>query len=143
MDILESIKKRLGARIINIAQPSGRRIYISVAPTHIVEAARLAFTELGCRFAIATGIDTPQGFEILYHFSHDTSGEMITFKVLLEDKGKPQIDSITPVVRAAEWIEREIWELLGIQFRHHPNLKHLLLKEDWPEGDYPLRQKGS
>ena len=41
---------------------------------------------------------------------------------------------------AAEWIEREMWELLGISFRDHPDLRHLVLQDDWPEGKYPLRR---
>jgi NADH:ubiquinone oxidoreductase subunit C len=44
------------------------------------------------------------------------------------------------VMYAAEWIEREMWELLGIRFRNHPDLRHLLLSDDWPEGKYPLRR---
>ena len=41
---------------------------------------------------------------------------------------------------AAEWIEREMWELLGIDFKNHPDMRHLLLDDDWPEGNYPLRR---
>ncbi len=60
-------------------------------------------------------------------------------RVMLEDKKNPQIDSITPIIQGAEWIEREMWELLGINFVGHPNLVHLLLMDDWPEGKFPLR----
>ena len=56
------------------------------------------------------------------------------------DREAPEIESIAKICPAAEWIEREIWELLGIQFRNHPDLRHLLLDEDWPEGKYPLRR---
>ncbi|MDI6641206.1 MAG: NADH-quinone oxidoreductase subunit C [Elusimicrobiota bacterium] len=48
---------------------------------------------------------------------------------------------MTPIIKGAEWIEREIWEMLGINFKNHPNLKRLLLATDFPEGIYPLRQK--
>jgi NADH-quinone oxidoreductase subunit C len=41
---------------------------------------------------------------------------------------------------AAEWIEREMWELLGIKFLGHPDLRHLLLSDDWPEDNFPLRR---
>ena len=53
---------------------------------------------------------------------------------------QPQLESIAEMCPAAEWIEREIWELLGICFRNHPDMRHLLLSEDWPEGSYPLRR---
>jgi NADH-quinone oxidoreductase subunit C len=59
---------------------------------------------------------------------------------MIEDRAQPEIDSITPIFPGAEWIEREMWEMLGINFSGHPNLKRLLLADDWPEGKYPLRQ---
>ncbi|MCX6358013.1 MAG: NADH-quinone oxidoreductase subunit C, partial [Candidatus Aureabacteria bacterium] len=51
-------------------------------------------------------------------------------------------DSLAPVLKAAEWIEREIHEMLGVRFTGHPNLKRLLLADDMPEGRYPLRRDG-
>ena len=56
------------------------------------------------------------------------------------DRDQPELASITPICPAAEWIEREMWELLGITFTDHPDLRHLLLEDDWPEGKYPLRR---
>jgi NADH-quinone oxidoreductase subunit C len=62
-------------------------------------------------------------------------------RIFVEDKDNPEVDSITPLFPGAEWIEREMWEMLGIKFKGHPNLKRLLLSDDWPEGKYPLRHK--
>ena len=90
---------------------------------------------------IATAQDTPQGLEILYHFSFDQTGQVISVRVLITDKKNPQIDSIAVLFKGAEWIEQEMWELLGINFIGHPNLKRLLLAEEWPEGKFPLRHK--
>ena len=56
------------------------------------------------------------------------------------NRAEPVLDSIAGVCPAAEWIEREIWELLGVDFRGHPDLRHLLLDDHWPQGDYPLRR---
>ena len=139
MDTKERIKERLKANIISWDEPFPRRIYFSIQPKNIFETARFLFKEMGLRFAIASGMETPQGFEILYHFSDDKTGIMYSVRVLIEDKQSPQIDAITPLFPGAEWIEREMWEMLGINFVGHPNLKRLLLSEDWPEGNYPLR----
>ena len=79
--------------------------------------------------------------EILYHFSFDTTGEMVTVRILLPDKNKLEIESMSSIIKGAEWIEREIFELLGVKFLGHPNLKRLLLADDWPEGQYPLRRE--
>ena len=77
--------------------------------------------------------------EILYHFTVEDIDLVISLRVDLP-KTKLEIDSLTPVFTAAQWIEREMHELLGINFVGHPDLKPLLLPEDWPEGVYPLRK---
>lgn len=140
MDMRDKIKERLGEKIIEWKEDSSKRIYFTIDKKDIFKTAEFLFKELGLRFSTASGIDSPSGFEILYHFSFDKAGQFYSVRVLLEDKKHPQIDSIAPVFAGAEWIEREMWEMLGINFVGHPNLKRLLLSEDWPQGQYPLRQ---
>jgi len=140
-DIASEIKDKFSNRILKCEEKSARRIYVDFKPQDIPEAVKFVFRDLGCRFATATGLDTPEGIEILYHFSYDGQGKVISLRTVITDRGKPQIQSITPVITGAEWIEREMWELLGINFIGHPNLKHLLLIDDWPEGKYPLRHQ--
>jgi Ni,Fe-hydrogenase III component G len=139
MSIADEIKDKLAGKIIDWQEQSAKRIYFSVKPQDIKGVAGFLFKDLGLRFAIATGQDTPLGLEILYHFSFDKTGQIFSVRVLIEDKKKPEIDSLATIFPAAEWIEREMWELLGINFIGHPNLKRLLLAEEWPEGKYPLR----
>ncbi len=139
MSIVDEIKDKLAGKIINWHEHSAKRIYFSIKPADIRDVANFLFKDLGLRFAIATGQDTPQGLEILYHFSFDKTGQMISVRVLIEDKKNPGVDSIAPLFKGAEWIEREMWELLGINFIGHPNLKRLLLAEEWPQEQYPLR----
>jgi len=141
MNPQEKIKEKFLDKIIEFEERAPRRIYIEVKPEDIPGIAEFMFKDLHCRFVTASGIDTRRGIEILYHFSHDASGRMITFRTLIRDKDNPQIDSIAPIIKGAEWIEREIWEMLGVNFKGHPNLKRLLLADDWPEGKYPLRQE--
>ena len=76
--------------------------------------------------------------EILYHFTFEEIDLLVSFRIKL-DKSNLEIGSLTTVFEAANWIEREIHELLGINFKGHPDLRRLLLPEDWPEGVYPLR----
>ncbi|MGC8848926.1 MAG: NADH-quinone oxidoreductase subunit C, partial [Candidatus Bathyarchaeia archaeon] len=61
---------------------------------------------------------------------------------------EPRIESITDILPGATFYEREVYDLLGVRFEGHPNLKRVLLPDEWPEGVYPLRkdykpQKGS
>jgi len=141
MNRSEKIREKLGSKIISWEEKRDKRIYFSIAKEHIFKTVEFLFKELGLRFSIASGVDTPAGLEILYHFSDDKSGLVYSVRVMIEDKKHPEIDSVTPLFSGAEWIEREMWELLGIKFKGHPNLKRLLLAEDWPEGNYPLRHK--
>ncbi len=141
MSAVDMIKERLKDKITDWSEHSPRRTYASIKPQDLKEIANILFKELQLRFVIASGQDTPEGLEILYHFSFDKTGEIISLRVLIKDKKKPEIDSLAPLFPAAEWIEREMWELLGINFIGHPNLKHLLLSEEWPEGKHPLRHE--
>lgn len=140
MNIKDKIKEKLGTRVIDWNELAPRRVYIRLNKEDIFEVARILFKELGLRFSIASGVDTTEGFEILYHFAYDQTGEVYSLRVLIEDKKNPKIDSLTPLFSGADWIEREMWEMLGINFTGHPNLTRLLLSEDWPEGNYPLRK---
>ncbi|MCM8796461.1 MAG: NADH-quinone oxidoreductase subunit C [Candidatus Omnitrophica bacterium] len=140
MKIKESIREKLAGKIISWQERSSRRIYFSVRKEDLYETARFLFKDLGLRFSTASGSQTPSGFEILYHFSFDQTGEIYSLRVEINDKEHPEIDAITPIFQGAEWIEREMWEMLGINFKGHPNLKRLLLADDWPQDNYPLRQ---
>ncbi len=138
-EIVAKIQKSLGRKVISSYRPVPGRFYICLARKDLPRAVRLVFEELPGRYAIITGVDTPQGIEVLYHFCFDDAGLVVTLKVLL-DKHKPEIESITPIIKGAEWIEREIHELLGVEFPGHPNMRRLILADDWPAGAYPLRR---
>ena len=139
MAIESIVKEKLTGKVISWSKHSPGRIYLFIKPADIKEVAEILFKELGLRFSTASGYDSTAGIEILYHFSYDKEGVIFSVRVLLEDKKNPQIDSLANLFKGAEWIEREIWELLGVNFKGHPNLKHLLLIDDWPEGKHPLR----
>ncbi|MFB0527801.1 MAG: NADH-quinone oxidoreductase subunit C [bacterium] len=139
-EILARIKDRFSKRLLKVFEKSPRRIYLDFDSKDIPQVVSFMFRELGGRLSTATGVDTQKNIEILYHFSFDSSGTIISLRTLI-DKNNPEIESVTPVIRGAEWIEREIHELLGVNFRNHPNLKRLLLPEDWPERKYPLRRE--
>jgi Ni,Fe-hydrogenase III component G len=64
---------------------------------------------------------------------------VVSFRVRLEKTGL-SIDSLANLFEGANWIEREMNELLGIEFRGHPDMRRLLLPDEWPEGVYPLRR---
>ena len=138
-DSLNRIKAAFGERLLRVDEKSANRVFIDVAPEDVPEVSRVMFQDLRARLQTATGIDGPSVMEVLYHWALDAEGRVITLRTRL-DRAEPEIDSIATLCPAAEWIEREMWELLGIRFRNHPDLRHLLLSDDWPEGKYPLRR---
>ena len=141
MDMRDKIKEKFGDKIINWQEKSTKRSYLSIDKKDVFSVVGLMFKDLGLRFITASATDMPDRFEIIYHFGNDPAGEVYSLRVGLEDKIKPEVQSITPLFPGVEWIEREIWEMLGINFTGHPNLKRLLLADEWPEGEYPLRNK--
>ena len=143
MNIDEAIKNitdRFGSRILKVSRRSVKRVYLDIYPKDIVDIARYVFKDMAFRFNIASAVDDFDGLEIIYHFSHDASGIVVSIRALLKDKADPHIDTITEVTRSAWWIEREIHELFGIEFDGNKDLRPLLLPDDWPAGVYPLRK---
>ncbi len=138
-EAISRIKDVHGQRLRVVDEKSDKRVFLETLPDDVPEICRFLLSDLKARFQIATGVDTPAGIEVLYHWALDGLGCVVTLRTLL-DRETPEIESIAPFCRAAEWIEREMWELLGIHFRNHPDMRHLLLSDDWPEGQYPLRQ---
>ena len=139
-DILKNINDRFGDRVLKTDKRSSKRAYLDIYPKDIVDMARYIFKDLGLRFNIASAVDDFDRIEILYHFSYDPSGVVISVRAILNDKDNPSIDTITHVTRAAWWIEREIHELFGINFEGNADLRTLLLPDDWPKGVYPMRK---
>lgn len=138
-EIMEKVRKELGDRISNWEERFGRRCYCDVARERIVEVARELFDTHRLRFTTASATDTRAAVEILYHFSADAEGAFLSLRVTLP-KTDLAVDSLAPFMKAAEWIEREIREMLGVTFVGHPDPRRLLLADDWPEGSYPLRR---
>ena len=138
-EVTQQLKNVFGEKILDVQRKSDRRVYVTVDKSAIVPISGHVFRNLDARHMISTGTDTPRGvMEVNHHFAFDKDNCIVTVRALV-DRNNPEIDSITSVVPSANWIEREMWELLGINFKNHPNLKHLLLSDDWPEGNYPLR----
>lgn len=140
MNIIEDFKNRCSQFIINLTQINSSKIYVDINPENLYECSKILYSDLDMRFITASGIEVPKGIEILYHFCHDKTGTIISLRVLIENKDKPSIKSLISIFKASSWIEREIHEMLGVNFEGHPNLKHLLLPEDTPNDKHPLRK---
>jgi NADH:ubiquinone oxidoreductase subunit C len=138
-EVLDDLRKKFKDDIIEIFDKSPKRAYVEIRPDSIVQVASYIFKDLKARFNTASGVDLRYHMEILYHFLIEDIDLLISLRVKLQ-KQKLEIDSLVPVFEGANWIEREMHEILGINFKGHPDLKRLLLPDDWPDGVYPLRR---
>lgn len=140
----EELKQKLSEiedKLIRVEEPVDNRFYLLCESEHIFALNKFLFEEVPLRFVIATCIDNDDWLEVLYHYSYDQTGCIITIKAFIRDRENPQVESISPFLPAAQWIEREMHDLLGIEFKNHPDMRRLILADDWPEGVYPLRKE--
>lgn len=85
-----------------------------------------------------TGIDFPLHMEVIYHLRSTSLNHEIVVKAKIENRESPTIDSVYDLYKTAEYHEREIFDLLGIMFTNHPDLRRILLDDEWD--GYPLRK---
>ena len=103
------------------------------------EFGRFAHDELGCHyFNWLSAVDwKDQGFEVLCRVENLDAPLVVTMRTRLTD-GETHCASLTSLYRGADWMERECYDMFGIVFDGHPDLRRILLSDDW-EG-YPLRK---
>ena len=138
--IIGKLKESFNSEILEIVEKNMRRITVTINPDSILRIGDWLYNEAGFRFIIASALHTRKGFEIHYHFSMDKSGLVLNVHAIL-DKKKPEIESLSNMFSASNWIEREMHELFGINFLNHPNQEKLISDGNWSEGVYPLRKE--
>jgi len=85
-----------------------------------------------------TGIDTGKELEVVYTLWSTVRDNDLSIKVVLPYDA-PEVDSVTEVWKGANWHEREVYDLLGVRFRNHPDLRRILLPESFQ--GHPLRKE--
>jgi NADH-quinone oxidoreductase subunit C len=104
------------------------------------ECARLFLEhgELGCDYLRnVSGVDYETHMEVVYYPLNMERRETYCIKVRT-DREQPSVDSVTPLWETANWNEREIFDLLGIDFPGHPDLRRIMMSDDWV--GHPLRK---
>ncbi|MEN3047061.1 MAG: NADH-quinone oxidoreductase subunit C [Candidatus Hydrothermales bacterium] len=101
---------------------------------HFMEKVKGLFPYLS--FITACHFPERKEFEIIYCVRDPQSGETLIFKTFLKED--EEIPSAYKFYKGADWMEREIYDLFGVKFKNHPDLRRILLPEDW-EG-HPLRK---
>lgn len=138
-EFIATIKEKFGSSVISAEAGRKRRITIGIQKEAIRPIVKYFYHERSIRFIIASTFQTRKGIEIQYHFSDDPSGHIINLHVILPPEN-PEIDSLVPVFIGADWIEREMHELIGVKFKGHPDLSPLISEGNWEKDEYPFRK---
>lgn len=139
------LKEKFPGSILDVTEFRGEAT-VTVKKEDIVAICAFVKGELGFNLlSDVCGVDylgqTPR-FMVVYHLFNISARERLRLKVPVNEKD-PAVDTVSGVWATANWHERECWDLMGISFNNHPDLRRILMPDDW-EGhplrkDYPLQ----
>ncbi len=144
-DLLRLVEM-LGEKVEEVFEQAGE-LTCQVGKDHILEALQLCRKDSQLKFemlADQTGTHYPAAtgfaFSVVYHLTSISRKKRLRLRILVPEGFEPE--SATQVYPSANWMEREIWDMLGIRFANHPDMVRILCPEDW-EGhalrkDYPV-----
>ncbi len=147
-DAVSRLKGKFSGSVLDVKEFRGE-ITVTVKKEDIVAIASFLKAELCYNFLTdVCGVDylgqSPR-FMVVYHLYSIATKDRLRLKVPVEERD-PQVDTVSGVWATANWHERECWDLMGISFNKHPDLRRILMPADW-EGhplrkDYPLQGPG-
>jgi NADH-quinone oxidoreductase subunit C len=127
-DARERLAGRPGVSVVADGPP----LTVGVEPDGWVDTARFARTELGCVFfSFLTAVDHgDEGLEVVLAVTNVDTKLSLVLKTRL-GAGVTTCPSLVPVFKGADWMERECFDMFGIRFEGHPDLRRMLLPDDW------------
>lgn len=140
-EVAERIKAKFGEAVLEVKVDGIIDPYLKVAPAAIVNVASFLHDQPDLQFDFLmclSGVDHGKGLlGVVYNLSSMAHRHKITLKVEVP-ADKPEVPTVAHVWRTADWHEREAYDLVGITFAGHPDLRRILLPEDYP--GHPLRK---
>ena len=135
---LEALRAKAGDAILE-ARTRGREVVMQVRPDRNLEVAQ-ALSDMGLEYLnCLSGVDwiAQNRLEVVYNISSLSHPVKVEMKVFLS-RDDPRVRTVVPIWTSANWHERETYDLFGVVFEGHPDLRRILLPEDWM--GYPLRK---
>jgi NADH-quinone oxidoreductase subunit C len=150
MDPIETVKTKFADQVLGTGTHAGQP-WIDVKRDRIVDIVKMIRDEAGFDMLTdLTAVDylnqgMPERYAVVYQFYSVKDNVRARVKAWVPE-ADPVIDSVSSLYRSAPWAEREVWDLMGLKFKGHPDLKRLMLPENY-EGhplrkDYPLTGHG-
>lgn len=139
--IIEILQQHDAGSILT-AVAEGLHPHVVVKPERLAAIASVLRTDWRLHFDLLrsiSAVDWParNSIELSYDLLSVALGHAFAVKVML-DRARPEIESISAIWPAAEWHERETFDLMGVTFLHHPDPRRILLPDDWT--GHPLRK---
>jgi len=147
---LQSLKEKYSSKLILLEKTEKNRLKLQVTQENLLEVMQCLKYEMGfSSLESIAGLDWETYFEVVYHIDRwDGDPTLLQVHVRLDDRENPMVPSLTSIWASANWHERELWDLYGISVKDHPNLKRLLLPDEWDEFKhkhiselYPMRKE--
>ncbi len=138
---IEGLSQNHPDAVLDVYRSSGDT-FVLVESEAIVEVCRTLKEELGFIYLsdiFGTDRFTSQNrFEVIYNLVSLRDRQRLFLKTLLEEES-PEIESVTGVWKSAGWFEREVYDMFGVRFRNHPDLRRIYMPEDYEY--FPLRKE--
>ena len=118
-------------QFLNISIPSTKLHSLAKS---LKEDEETSFDYLFC----LSGVDWLEFLTVVYHLKSTKHGHSLVLKAKITDREKPKVESVVDLWQTAEFHERETYDLFGIKFLNHPDLRRIFLTDDWV--GWPLRK---
>jgi NADH-quinone oxidoreductase subunit C len=140
-ELLDRVNEKVSSGVLETSQGIDCAV-VTIKKDHLLDFMRFIKNDEVLSFdliADVTAVDYPgrvPRFDVVYHIFSIKNGHRIRVKVPVDDG--EGVESVTCVWRGAEWLEREVYDMFGITFYNHPDLRRILMEEDYKY--YPLRK---
>jgi membrane-bound hydrogenase subunit beta len=135
---VQKITEILKDKAAEAANPAPRRIFIKIERENLLDGMRLLKENLGfTHLSTITGLDRGDFFEMLYHLANENVALTVRTPI---PRTEPEIPSICEIIPGAVLYEREIQDMFGVKMKNIPDPRPLILPDDWPADQYPLRK---
>ena len=149
-ELLKLLSAKLGGHILTSSSPLGDAV-IEIRRAGMVDFFRLLKLDADLSFCMlldVTGVDwmdqRAERFEVVYHLLSIKNRVRLRVKITVAER-EPEVDSVVSIWSSANFMEREVWDMYGLRFRGHPDLRRILMYDEFQghplRKDYPVQGK--